>query len=131
MSWRDADQYGVYARLRDRTGPVYGRLPGQGSYFPGLDTTQQLFYQTDEGAPLAYARFMAGEADPTSYYSRWLGNERARVENAYKNASLGDINLQRTDFYDRQARSLYETYRNLPGWQQGQNPGVLNAGRRL
>jgi hypothetical protein len=125
MSWRNNDQYSVY-----------GRHLGTGSYFQGaggqpLDTTQQLFYQTDAGRQAGYARFMGEEADPTSYYYRWLGNQQGRVEQDFRNASVADPNLQYTNYLDQQSRGLYDTYRNLPGWQQGQNPGVTWAGRRM
>jgi hypothetical protein len=125
MSWRNNDQYGVY-----------GRHLGSGSYFQGpngqpLDTTQQLFYQTDPGRQAGYARFMGEEADPTSYYYRWLGNQQGRVEQDFRNASVADPNLQYTNYVDQQSRGLYDTYRQLPGWQQGQNPAQTWAGRRM
>lgn len=125
MSWRNNDQYSVY-----------GRHLGSGSYFQGaggqpLDTTQQLFYQTDAGRQAGYARFMSEEADPTSYYYRWLGNQQPRVEQDFRNASVADPNLQYTNYLDQQSKGLYDTYRNLPGWQQGMNPGVTWAGRRM
>jgi hypothetical protein len=125
MSWRNNDQYSVY-----------GRHLGTGSYFQGaggqpLDTTQQLFYQTDAGRQAGYARFMSEEADPTSYYYRWLGNQQGRVEQDFRNASVADPNLQYTNYVDQQSKGLYDTYRNLPGWQQGMNPGVTWAGRRM
>lgn len=125
MSWRNNDQYSVY-----------GRHLGTGSYFQGaqggpLDTTQQLFYQTDPGRTAGYARFMGAEADPTSYYYRWLGNQQGRVEQDFHNASVADPSLQYTNYLDQQARGLYDTYRNLPGWQQGQNAPGGFAGRRM
>lgn len=125
MTWRNNDQYSVY-----------GRLHGQGSYFQGangqpLDTSQQLFYQTGEGQHPAYQRFMGEEADPNSYYSRWLGSQEGRVEGAFKNASVADPNLQRTYFYDAQAKGLNSTFANLPGWQQGYNAPGGFAGRRM
>lgn len=125
MSWRNNDQYSVY-----------GRLHGDGSYFQGtggqpLTTSQQLFYQTGEGQHPAYQQFMAGEADPNSYYSRWLGSQEGRVENGFKNASVADPNLQRTYYYDQQSKGLNSMFANLPGWQQGYNAPGGFAGRRM
>lgn len=125
-TWRQADQYNQ----------IYGRTGGErfGSYFtnpagqtPSLD---EGFWNTAEGMPLAWARYISQEANPNSHYGRWLADQFNRVKADYVNEQNFDISLRYPDYVDERARGLANEYNALPGWQQGKNPASWWAGRR-
>lgn len=100
-------------------------------YFGNPDPVQQLAWQSDTGMPLAWQKYMQGEARQGTDYEQYLGNQYARMKAEFGNASLQNHELAWTDFIASKAQELAERYTQLRGWEQGQNPGTWFAGRRL
>lgn len=131
MAWRQNDQYNqIYGRRNTGWGQ-------QGAdYFPEAadpNGAQALAYQSDEGRGLAWAHFITREADPNSYYGRWLADQFKREESEYANYGIlsGDKEQLWTDWVNRAAPGLANEFLQLPGWQQGKNATPWFAGRRM
>lgn len=123
MSWRANDQYNQ----------IYGRRGGLTEhYFPTDPTTNQsAYWQSAAGTRDAWNQYVKGEANPDSYYARWLQNQYDTAYSQYNNESLNDPNRLWTEQIERGAQGLTDRYLSLPGWQQGKNPASTWAGRRM
>jgi hypothetical protein len=126
--------FGGWGGTWGSTPNIYGRNAGGfdvNRYFGTPDTNSELFWQSKEGMPFAYSRAVNTEADPNSYYNRWLNSQEGRVNTDYVNASLQNPDLQYYQYVGNQMRNLANRYTQLPSWQQGQNAPAWFAGRRL
>jgi len=114
--------------------PIYGRKAGgfdSSRYFGTPDEFSKLFWQSQEGMPFAYSRYISQEADPSSHYGGWLSDQYNLMKSGFVDASRTNKDLAWSDYIAGHAQDLATKYTQLPGWQQGKNPGVMSAGRRL
>lgn len=100
-------------------------------YFGMPNERDRLFWQTPTGMPFAYSRAVDAAARPDSAYNRWLRQQEGWVTSQYVDLSRTDPDLEYWQAVAGLMPRLAERYTTLPGWQRGQNPGVVSAGRRL
>ena len=113
---------------------IYGRNAGgfdASRYFGNANEFDKLFWQSKEGMPFAWQRYVGQEAAPDSHYNRWLQNQEGWATAGFVDASRSNPDLAWSDYIASQAQNLAQRYTSLPTWQQGQNPAAWFAGRRL
>lgn len=131
--WRDPTNHGAgqvkndYGRYAD---PLWASKQQTGPQIVPLTPAQDLILQ--QNPQLVWAKLLGLTApDSTSHMARWLGNFYDETKARADLASLNQPDLQYQDYFAAEMPKLVERYLNLPGWQQGKNPGVSSAGRYL